>query len=252
METPKVYAICDSNCRWETLTREQILTAIMQAVNEGTIGDIDSGFISTIKTINGTGIKFFYGTQNEYNALPKEQKANLAKFITDDETFENINSEIESILNGSNIVGRSRNSEIAESAKIASKALKADEAYKLKANLFTPTDEIIYGGRSYTITSGAGLYAFTFESCNTDGVGNGIFTTKIIPIDFECTGDNKLEYEVKLRTVGTDINYYTIFTVLVEYAKTNDGVEYYLNIKDDLHMKLHSARLITSWSLPVG
>lgn len=88
MATPKVYVICDNNCKFESMTKEQILAAIVQAVNEGTIGDIDTGFITVVKTINGTPLSFFVGSQAEYNELSEEQQKNLFAIITDDRTKE--------------------------------------------------------------------------------------------------------------------------------------------------------------------
>lgn len=86
MATPTVYVICDQNCKHEGMTKEQILTAIMQAVNEGTIGDVDAGFITTIKTINDKALKFFVGEQSAYDALTDKQKENLFAIITNDTT----------------------------------------------------------------------------------------------------------------------------------------------------------------------
>ena len=97
MNTPTVYVICDQNCKFEGLTREQILTAITQAVNEGTIGDIDTGFITTIKTINGTPLKFFVGEQADYDALTDEQKQNLFAIITNDTTKDGILNAIKTL-----------------------------------------------------------------------------------------------------------------------------------------------------------
>lgn len=89
-DTPKVYVLCDQNCRYESLTREQILTAITQAVENGEITDLDTGFITTIKTINGTGLKFFVGEQHEYDTLTAEQKEGLFAIITNDTTKEGL------------------------------------------------------------------------------------------------------------------------------------------------------------------
>lgn len=94
-DTPKVYVICDANCRWEGMTKEQILTAIMQAVQSGSIGDVDTGFITTVKTINGKGLKFFVGEQHEYEALTAEQKDGLFAIITNDTTKEGILAALE-------------------------------------------------------------------------------------------------------------------------------------------------------------
>lgn len=86
--TPKVFVICDNNCKYEGMTKEQILAAIVRAVNEGTIGEIDTGFITTIKTVNGTPLKFFVGTQAEYEALADKQ--DLFAIITNDTTKEGL------------------------------------------------------------------------------------------------------------------------------------------------------------------
>lgn len=97
MATPTVYVICDQNCKFESMTKEQILTAIMQAVNEGTVSDIDAGFITTIKTTNGLPLRFFYGEQSAYDALTDEEKENLFAIITNDTFKAGVNSAIDSL-----------------------------------------------------------------------------------------------------------------------------------------------------------
>lgn len=103
MSEKKFYCICDMGCKYETLNREQILTAITQAVSEGTIGDVDTGFVTTIKTINGKAVKFFFGTQSEYEALTDEEKTGLFAIITNDtskEAFENAIEELRAEYDG--------------------------------------------------------------------------------------------------------------------------------------------------------
>lgn len=92
MATPTVYVICDANCKFEGMTKEQILTAITQAVSEGTISDVDTGFVKTIKTINNKPLKFFVGTQAEYEALTEEDKKDLFAIISNDSHKEGIES----------------------------------------------------------------------------------------------------------------------------------------------------------------
>ena len=85
MATPIVYVLCDQNCKFEGMTKEQIYAAIMQAVSTGRITNVDAGFISKVKTINGKYIKFFIGSQSEYDALSEaEKKDNLFAIITND------------------------------------------------------------------------------------------------------------------------------------------------------------------------
>lgn len=97
--TPRVYVICDQNCKFEGMTKEQIYAAIVQAVNEGTIGDIDAGFITTVKTINGLPLKFFVGPQATYDALSDEEKENVFAIITNDTTRAGILEAIENLKN---------------------------------------------------------------------------------------------------------------------------------------------------------
>lgn len=95
--TPKVYVICDQNCKFEGMTKEQILTAIRQAVNEGTIGNIDAGFVQTVKTINGVALKFFVGEQSAYDALSDDDKKDLFAIITNDTAKDEILEAIEAL-----------------------------------------------------------------------------------------------------------------------------------------------------------
>lgn len=95
--TPTVYVICDQNCKFEGMTKEQILTAIMQAVEGGEIKDVDTGFITTIKTINGTPLKFFVGEQAAYDELSDDDKQNLFAIITNDTTSEGLLATIKEI-----------------------------------------------------------------------------------------------------------------------------------------------------------
>jgi hypothetical protein len=70
------------------MTKEQILTAIEQAISTGEINDVNTGFITTIKEQNaGIGLTFWVGTQAQYNAI--ETKSNNCFYIvTDDQTID--------------------------------------------------------------------------------------------------------------------------------------------------------------------
>ena len=80
----KYYCFCGSNCKYETLTKEQILAAIAQAVETGTVGDCDAGFITKLKENNsGNYVSVWVGTKAQYNALPRVEN-NCLYIITDD------------------------------------------------------------------------------------------------------------------------------------------------------------------------
>ncbi len=77
------YVVSGDNCLFEALTKEQTLAAIEQAVNTGRISDVDAGFVTKIKEQNkGAGLKFWVGTQAEYNAVRTKQN-NCFYIITD-------------------------------------------------------------------------------------------------------------------------------------------------------------------------
>lgn len=95
MADKKYYCFCETGCKYETMSKEQILTAITQAVQNGTVGNCDTGFIQTIKTVNGLPLRFFVGTQYDYEAL--EDKENLFAIITNDATTSGILEAIEEL-----------------------------------------------------------------------------------------------------------------------------------------------------------
>lgn len=96
-EEKKYYAFDNADNKAETMTKEQILAAIMEAVNNGTIGDINAGFVSKILEMNKNGnLKLWVGTMAEFNAIETKDPDTLYLF-TDDQTIGDIESEIESL-----------------------------------------------------------------------------------------------------------------------------------------------------------
>ena len=115
MSTPKVYVVCDQNCRWESMTKEQILAAITQAVENHQITDVDTGFVTTIKTVNGIGLKFFVGTQAAWAEYPSDQKDGVFAIFSNDTTgdaikadIEELQTALENILDGTQTVQKAR------------------------------------------------------------------------------------------------------------------------------------------------
>ena len=93
----KYYVLCSNNCKFESMTKEQILTAIEQAANDGTISDVDTGFITKIKEQNKqTALTFWVGTSAEYNAI-SEKADDCFYILTDDTTGEDIKTAIKEI-----------------------------------------------------------------------------------------------------------------------------------------------------------
>ena len=71
----KYYCFCGSNCKYETMTKEQILAAITQAASGSSVIDPDAAVVSKVKETNSGGaVTFWVGTQAEYNALESVAK----------------------------------------------------------------------------------------------------------------------------------------------------------------------------------
>jgi hypothetical protein len=69
MADRKYYVLCESNCKFEGMTKEQIFAAIVEATGNAPT-DIDSAFITKIKEQNkNNDTKFWTGTRAEYNAI---------------------------------------------------------------------------------------------------------------------------------------------------------------------------------------
>ena len=131
------WVLCDDNCRFPAMTKEQILTAIVQAVNEGTIRDIDTGFVTTLKTINGMALKFFVGTQSEYEALSEDDKKSVFAIITNDTSKESIERAIKTLTDKVDVI------EIAVARKVIAVGEWSVEQYVSTENFIRPNTRYI-------------------------------------------------------------------------------------------------------------
>ena len=226
-DTPKVYVLCDANCKWEGMTKEQILTAITQAVNEGTISNIDTGFVQTIKTINGHGLKFFVGEQSEYDALSADDKQDLFAIITNDITREGLLNAFNDLKNG-----------IESGAITARRAVNADyatnagTASKLATDPFpAPTFKI-----QIPNASGAYGYYYVYISTTINGVVNfGIFywSGKAAKIGEVVSGYPNIAYRLEITDSGM-LKLYTAQTQadgsIGSYTESSDPMIYVARI----------------------
>lgn len=89
MSDRNYWVLCDDNCKFPAMTKEQILTAIEQACGGGVV-NVDAGFVTTIKEMNkGTGVRFWVGTSAEYNALT-DKPENCFCILTDEPTYTDV------------------------------------------------------------------------------------------------------------------------------------------------------------------
>lgn len=97
MESGKYYVLSAGNNLTESMTKEQILSAITQAVESHTISDVDTGFVEKVKEQNSAAnLKFWVGTTAQYNALATKENG-CFYILTDDTQFEDMEAEIDDL-----------------------------------------------------------------------------------------------------------------------------------------------------------
>ena len=80
MSGRNVYGFCDNNCKFLVFTREEVLSLLQQAIDNGSLLNIDADYaaIEKIRNTNGGGeVKFWVGTESEFNALDPLPTASL-------------------------------------------------------------------------------------------------------------------------------------------------------------------------------
>lgn len=111
MADKKVYVLDAGANQYEAMTKEEIMTAITQAVNDGTISNIDAGFITKIQEMNKKGVlKWWVGTQAEFNAIDTKD-ANTLYLFTDDPLYQDLLDAIDDVdtkINGETTVRASQ------------------------------------------------------------------------------------------------------------------------------------------------
>lgn len=89
MSERRYFCFCEANCKFETMTKEQILAAIAQAVESGEVHDVDAGFVTKVKEANAGGyVTFWVGTTAQYNALPEKDPSCMYIFTDGESTAE--------------------------------------------------------------------------------------------------------------------------------------------------------------------
>lgn len=81
-EQRNVWGFCDDNCKFLVYTREEVLSLLQQAINDGTLLNIDPTYAAIKAIVDGNGgdnITFWTGTEAEFNAL--DPKPSVSYFI---------------------------------------------------------------------------------------------------------------------------------------------------------------------------
>ena len=81
-EERTVYGLCENNCRFPVYTREEVLSLLQQAINDGNLLNVDPTLAAIKKVLDingGADVVFWTGTEAEFNAL--DPAPDVARFI---------------------------------------------------------------------------------------------------------------------------------------------------------------------------
>jgi hypothetical protein len=166
MADRKYYVLCQNNCKFEGMTKEQIIAAIAEATGK-TPTDIDSAFISKIKEINkGAAVQIWIGATAEYNALVAngEKRSDVIYIKTDDSALADFESYfIQQISSINNKVAQQKeeiaNAKAANAAEIFSLNLKLNQLQNEKRVIYNLT----WNASTNEITNGDEVAAQLYE-----------------------------------------------------------------------------------------
>lgn len=146
------YVISDDNCKFESMTKEQILSAITQAIETHAIADVDTGFVTTLQERNrSNGLKFWVGSTAQYNAITTKEE-NCFYILTDDTELEDLETSISNLQDSLSTLGTRVSTEFDK---------KGFEIF---------TGEIRYG-TDYSVTVSTGDYKISdFNVVSVNGV----------------------------------------------------------------------------------
>lgn len=210
-EARRFFVFCEDNCKFEGMTKEQIITAIAEATGK-TPQDIDAAFITKIKEQNADKpVKVWVGTQAEYNAL-QSIDADTLYFFDDDElanieeSLANAQESIENIISGETVVGKAKNANNAANAgKVNNLEITRDENGVLKiGDIVIPQRKKLWSGE---VSSDSGDASVTLnEKINNNDI-----------IEIDCALKNSSVGAIERRTIRLCGNYADFGTLTYKY-----------------------------------
>lgn len=202
MSEIKAYGFCENDCRREVYTKEQTVALLQAAIDNGSLASCTGNvIISEVQEINkNVGLKFWLGTQAEYNAI-ENYSADVHYIITDDTTLESLNNAVaalqadESVTTTKLATGSVTTEKLANGAvtaeKIAAGAIPPGVSYsKIVLDTVTFTDG---NGKSIKVTPT--LYRYATEDSD-GGLVVIYFDVGSVPSGFDKSTVTNDEFEL--------------------------------------------------------
>lgn len=219
-EERQYFVLSDDNCRFESMTKEQILAAILEATGH-LPEDYDDGFITKIREMNSEGnLKFWVGSQAEYNALETKEIGTLY-IITDDTDIDDWEAAVEEFRQ-----------ELASAMETINQIING----QTKVGSATVADIVkTYPVQSPFEITEAGLYSVTISEM--PGVALTLRFSAMISID-------RLGYFVSVHDVGK-WHYQPACDIIYNY--NNNGRITVLSLVEGITFTIESCRKIVSY-----
>lgn len=257
MSERKYYCFCGSNCKYETMTKEQILATIAQAAADGLVVEVEDALVTKVKERNKGGYATFWiGTKAEYNALGDEIKKECFCLITDDTREEDMAAAISRLLENAESVESALNDidyEIEDIHDIFSEVRQnfdnINETLKTKSNVGHKHDGTYSMGMVCRFETGAisrveytapaepvKFYNVTMGNLGSSDGSNNLFTGQTIFVDYAA-----------LQRLSSYSQWYLIYTATGDYDKlivslnTDGTVKFYLDNQHTGYKILHVA-----------
>ena len=209
MPTPTVYVICDTNCKYEGMTKEQIIAAIAEATGNTPTG-IDDAFITKLKEQNANGtVKLWIGTTAQFNAVATKDE-NTLYLLTDDDSadsWDEIAETLAEILNGTRSVVKATQAASIAPVDCSPSAAATDKKYYVPANGYNG----VYIGVGAT-ADGTTFTSVLMLNSSADGVAIGTNSTGGCLC---CTPELVSPYKVRIywNNAGADVSGATLRTL---------------------------------------
>lgn len=213
------YVLCRDNCRFESMTKEQIIAAIAEATGN-TPTSVDDAFITKIKEINANAqLKFWVGTTAQYNAIATPAD-DVFYLLTDDTFGDSVQADIEELqtdIAGIDISITTLNSEMGEIYNPA-KTLKitdyaSDDYITVRSVDGTVyTDEDVQGGLYMVrvdIDGGTTKASLMFDFSGSDAVYSSVFmdASRTSTYVIKAVPNNDGTHKLKLMSAASDTEY---------------------------------------------
>lgn len=196
------YVLGADNCRFEGMTKEQILAAITQAVETGTIQNVDTGFVTRIKEQNsGSAVTLWVGTQAQYNALATKEP-NCLYILTDDNTVQEMQDAILALQNGyDGITNTNVVVDVSSSTSLTFSASHVSVSDLSKKYVYSKALGIVFYSVSFNATFTQAKSALSFS--HVGGIIPAVNTPSVAPAVAYASGTNTTAFYSTSTVQGT-------------------------------------------------